>query len=613
MASADEEEAFHSELTEWMAKLRLSQYLEGAKAWCEQNGAAELTEVKENWEQLSDHLQLKNLEKKRMAKDIEGGASASNAATPKSQAVGGGYSGTSRPAAAPAPVPAKAATGQPPYTGASPAMSSAPPARRGKEKAFGPKEDPQRYVMLEQLGHGTTATVHKCMRGAEVFAVKTVDLSKLNMHRDFQKQLSSLRREVQILFSLRHPRIVSLFDVIEEERCLRLVLEFVQGGELFDHIANAGSFSEPVARYIFVQIVEGLSYIHSQDIVHRDLKPENILVDTKASRHCLLEVKLSDFGHSKFINDGFTVAITRCGTPQYWAPEVSDPVKAARGYDQRVDLWSLGVALYVMLMGAYPFHGTDGEIEDQLKRAQFSFGNKPLSDPAKDLVRSLIKVKPGDRLSLQQCLQHAWIGQVREGDPSASSQLQRLSSVLNPQLRQERIQLPILPSKDQVDALKRDLQMWNSKFKSSAILKHQEVIVKYGDLTAQLLEEAHSELQAIISFYMKALPNLDQQIGAAFHGFDAPPPSPSAPEQGLISCQLRVSPAHGAGLTLKPTDGGMLVLEVSGTPGQPQLQKDDLIVAIGGVQLQGNHNQINEIFGANFADRVPLEVLRGQA
>jgi len=386
---------------------------------------------------------------------------------------------------------------------------------------------------------------------------------------------------------------------------MRLVLEFVQGGELFDHIANAGSFSEPVARYIFVQVVEGLRYIHSQDIVHRDLKPENILVDTKASRHCLLDVKLSDFGHSKFINDGYTVAMTRCGTPQYWAPEVSDPAKAAKGYDQRVDLWSLGVALYVMLMGAYPFQGQDNEIEDKVKRAQFGFGNKAVSEPAKDLVRSLIKVKPGERLSLAQCLNHAWIGQAKEGEASAPPRFERLGSVLNPQLREERVQLPTLPSKQQVDDLKQDLQMWNSKFKSSALLKHQEVIVKYGQLNAKVLEEAQCELQALVSFYMKATPNLEQDICAAFGNFDEP---------RSFQCELRVHEEHGAGLTLKPSDepgkNGMKVLEVSETPGQPQLRKDDLIVAVNKVPLKGSHKQVNEIFGANFRDGTTLEVQR---
>eukprot|EP00438_Fugacium_kawagutii_P032715 Skav229135 [mRNA] locus=scaffold1875:65290:66929:+ [translate_table: standard] len=133
----------------------------------------------------------------------------------------------------------------------------------------------------------------------------------------------------------------------ETHTSLVQVMELVEGGELFDHIVQMGSFTEPVARYVFIQIAEGLKYIHSQD--------------RNNSRRGLLEIKLSDFGHSKLINDGYSTALTRAtwiaqGMPQQscwnpWNPpdertacEVSDPLKAAQGYNQRVDLWSLGVA-----------------------------------------------------------------------------------------------------------------------------------------------------------------------------------------------------------------------------------------------------------------------------
>merc|ERR1711959_380194 len=109
------------------------------------------------------------------------------------------------------------------------------------------------------------------------------------------------------------------------------------------------------------------------DIVYRDLKPENILVTGKAAGEADLQIKLSDFGHSKLVNDGYSTALTRVGTPQYWAPEVSDPVLSAQGYDHRVDLWSLGVVLYVMLMGAYPFDGVKAKIEDQIQNPQLTF------------------------------------------------------------------------------------------------------------------------------------------------------------------------------------------------------------------------------------------------
>merc|ERR1719199_924523 len=134
-----------------------------------------------------------------------------------------------------------------------------------------------------------------------------------------------LQREIQILFGLKHPRIVTLFDVIEEADKLCLVMEIVSDGELFDYIVKRGTLSEPGARNVFCQIVDALKYIHSKDIVYRDLKPENILVSGKTDKETDLQIKLSDFGHSKLVNDGYSTALTRVGTPQYWAPEVSDP------------------------------------------------------------------------------------------------------------------------------------------------------------------------------------------------------------------------------------------------------------------------------------------------
>merc|ERR1719191_1888950 len=179
-------------------------------------------------------------------------------------------------------------------------------------------------------------------------------------------------------------------------------MELVGGGELFDHIVGRGRLPEDEARYVFLQIVEGLKYIHSKNIIHRDLKPENILIDQKHSRQGLLEIKLSDFGHSKLVRDGYSTALTRVGTPQYWAPEVSEAdMLGPEGYDERVDLWSLGVVLYVMLVGTYPFDGVSAPIEHQRRAANFQFeGNAQ----AENLLRSLICVDPKKRLSLDKCL-----------------------------------------------------------------------------------------------------------------------------------------------------------------------------------------------------------------
>jgi len=543
------------ELNEWLSKLRLSKYEQAALDWCHKMGAVELSEVKESWQDLADTLELKQLERKRMEKDV----------------------------GAPAPQPA-------------PAPAPKPAPRPASGKAFGPPDDPRRYALMEQLGSGATATVHKCMRGSEVFAVKTINLSTLKLQRDFEQILIKLRREVSILCSLRHHNVVSIIDVVEEPSALRLVIELVEGGELFDRIAAVGAFTEPVARYVFTQVAEGLSYIHSKDIVYRDLKPENILVSRVDQVAGKIDVKLSDFGHSKFINDGFSIAMTRCGTPQYWAPEVSDPRLAQKGYDQTVDLWSLGVALYVMLQGAYPFDGVGGKIEDQIRTASFTFKGASISDSAKQLIKSLIKVNPKDRITLQQCLAHPWVAEAR----GASQPLRKLASVFNPQSLEQRIRLEVKPTKDQVQKLRLELQKWMIRFRFSATVKHteatddgadagglSEVIATFGDpgmVDVAQLEAARRALESLVEDFFR--------------------------QREQLRCCLVIHGDDGAGLELFPEDEGMRVTEIfDPTINGATLRMRDLIVEINGASLRGDPD-IEDVFRAHFKDGVEILVLR---
>ncbi|CAE8606350.1 unnamed protein product, partial [Polarella glacialis] len=486
--SAEEESMPEEELVAWLERMKLAAYAESARSWCTSMGAVSLHEVLENWEDFASELKLKPLEKRRVHKDAE---AAGCPAAPEVASPGSGSG--SAAAAASGPV---AAVGS---SGGGGSSSSSPYKTNGN--FFGPKDEPQRYLMMEELGSGATATVCKCRRGSDeaLFAVKTINLGKLRLQREFQRISDTLHREVSILFTLRHPRIVCLFDVVEEPDRLHLVMEVVDGGDLFDHIVTMGAFTEPVARYVFIQIAEGLKYIHSKDIVYRDLKPENILVDQKASRKGLLEIKLSDFGHSKLVNDGYSIALTRVGTPQYWAPEVSDPFKAAQGYSQSVDLWSLGVVLYVMLLGAYPFDGLAEPIEQQIRKAVIVFrtgqGCHEPSPKAQELIRGLVRFRPQDRLSLNSCLVHPW---VATGGGTLGKIL-KLCTESEPGEAEERLLLPEAPSKEQVELLRRDLQKWTTNFRCSAIVKHGEVVANLQlGLPETERTTAKAELAAIV-------------------------------------------------------------------------------------------------------------------
>jgi len=311
-----------------------------------------------------------------------------------------------------------------------------------------------------------------------VYAAKTICKLKFRMQRDFADMMDRLHRETAILFSLRHSHIVSLYDVVDTDDWLYLVMEYVEGGELFNEIVSSGALPEHEARYVFLQIVLGLRYIHSKGLVHRDLKPENVLIDRKSSRPGLLEVKISDFGHSKLVDDGYSTALSQVGTPQFWAPEVAN--SCAAGYDERVDLWSLGVLLYLMLEGSYPF--SDGRSATELR---FRSDSK-LSQDARDLVRSLLQQRPHDRLPLDRCLRHPWV-MTASGPLSRIVELYEHREWSRKRQCERRVRLPRDPC--DVKQLRRDLQELIFRFKLPLMLRHHEVSVCFADEAATSEEE----------------------------------------------------------------------------------------------------------------------------
>lgn len=224
----------------------------------------------------------------------------------------------------------------------------------------------------------------------------------------------------------------------------------IQEGELFDQIVEhkqlpyLSRFSEPEVQYVFKQMITGLSYVHSQNIVHRDLKPENILVKRRTrllSRDQIeadprwrelmqydpkkieglmrYDIKLSDFGLSKLIGDGYSIATTKVGTQQYWAPEVAHGQQknlsagGPGGYSFPADWWSMGVIMYVMLVGRYPFEGQN--MSEKLGNAEFQYprtANKQpvhISGEAKVIISNLLKKNPTERWAGGQCSQCQWV------------------------------------------------------------------------------------------------------------------------------------------------------------------------------------------------------------
>lgn len=452
-------------LTEWLAQLSLSHYEAEARDWCLGMGAADVEEVIENWEEFSDELCLKPFEYKRVrrrcAPTMSCRTSSAINKTCDSEQETMETVETLLPMGA-AIIPHEC------IVAPEAELNSASDEFEGE--TFGPSENP--YRIVAELGVGVTAKVYKCVRGGESYAVKVIGLSRYKLKSDFSSILERLHRETAILFSLRHSNIVSLYEVFETNSKLFLVMELVEGSDLFNEILNrkGGSHEalpEHEARYVFLQIALGLRYIHSKGVVHRDLKPENVLINRKESREGLLEVKISDFGHSKLVNDGYTVALTRVGTPQYWAPEIADSRRCARGYDEKVDLWSLGAVLYVMLEGRYPSEGN-----------MFRSDSK-LSLEAKSLVRALMQQRPQDRLSLDDCLRHPWV-------MTASGPLCRIVDFCEELERrsradsERRIRLPGDP--EDVRQFRRDLHLLTTRLKKPVTLcRRREVAVDWSN------------------------------------------------------------------------------------------------------------------------------------
>lgn len=258
------------------------------------------------------------------------------------------------------------------------------------------------YKIEDELGAGSFAVVRSGVSkstGEEV-AIKIIDRKEMQ-----EDDEVALRTEVEILSGLDHPNVVKMHEVFDEEDYLYIVLELMSGGELFDRIVEKESYSEKEAADTIRPIVDAIRYCHENGIIHRDLKPENLLYETKEEGAV---IKISDFGLARFLpSDNF--ATTACGTPGYVAPEII----SGKGYGAPVDIWSIGITLYILLCGFPPFYNEDNaELFEEIKKGDFEFPSPywdDISDMAKDLISKILVVKPSERLDIDGILNHPWI------------------------------------------------------------------------------------------------------------------------------------------------------------------------------------------------------------
>lgn len=253
-----------------------------------------------------------------------------------------------------------------------------------------------KYRFIRTIGKGNFAKVKLAshvITGKEV-AIKIIDKTELTV-----SSRQKLFREVRLMKLLDHPNIVKLFEIIENEKILYLVMEYASGGEVFDYLVAHGRMREKEARSKFRQIVSAVQYCHQKHIIHRDLKAENLLLDSD------LNIKLADFGFSNEFSPG-TKLDTFCGSPPYAAPELFQGKK----YDgPEVDVWSLGVILYTLVSGSLPFDGQNlRELRERVLRGKYRIPFY-MSTDCECLLKKMLVLNPVKRHTLESVMKDRWI------------------------------------------------------------------------------------------------------------------------------------------------------------------------------------------------------------
>ncbi|XP_056153105.1 serine/threonine-protein kinase BRSK1-like [Lampris incognitus] len=251
------------------------------------------------------------------------------------------------------------------------------------------------YRLEKTLGKGQTGLVKlgiHCITGQKV-AIKIVNREKLS-----ESVLMKVEREIAILKLIEHPHVLKLHDVYENNKYLYLVLEHVSGGELFDYLVKKGRLTPKEARKFFRQIISALDFCHSHSICHRDLKPENLLLDEKNN------IRIADFGMAS-LQVGDSLLETSCGSPHYACPEV---IRGEKYDGRRADVWSCGVILFALLVGALPFdHDNLRQLLEKVKSGVFHMPHFIPPD-CQALLKGMIEVNPDKRLTLEAIQKHAW-------------------------------------------------------------------------------------------------------------------------------------------------------------------------------------------------------------
>lgn len=273
-----------------------------------------------------------------------------------------------------------------------------------------PQELRDEYIVSKTLGSGACGEVRLAFqrKTCKKVAIKIISKRKFAVHSEREDPALNVETEIEILKKLNHPCIIKIKDFFEAEDYY-IVLELMEGGELFDRVVGNKRLKEATCKLYFYQMLLAVQYLHENGIIHRDLKPENVLLSSQ-KEDCL--IKITDFGQSKILGET-SLMRTLCGTPTYLAPEVLISLGTA-GYNRAVDCWSLGVILFICLSGYPPFseYKTQVSLKDQITSGKYNFIPEvwaEVSEKALDLVKKLLVVDPKARFTTEEALAHPWL------------------------------------------------------------------------------------------------------------------------------------------------------------------------------------------------------------
>ena len=318
------------------------------------------------------------------------------------------------------------------------------------------------YKIINKLGKGSFGSVYKVKNKitGEIRAMKIIKNTSISDNDGAANQ--KFLKEIQVLKELEHPNIIKIFEYYIDNKYHYIITELLTGGELYETILKFQKFNEKNAAKIMKQILSALNYLHSKGIVHRDIKPENILVqnDNKNNKNYLdeIHIKLIDFGASNFFKENEILTL-KVGSPYYIAPEVLN-----KSYNEKCDIWSAGVVLYVMLTGNFPFVGkTSQKLFENIKSGKYKTTGKEweaISPQAKDLIKKMLELNTNKRISASECLKSPFISCINTQEkvpdllPNVLSNIYKLNA--REKIQQATIALIVhnIQQNDQIERLK---------------------------------------------------------------------------------------------------------------------------------------------------------------